>query len=44
MGNGQDSSAGTAEDRKSSCHQFKSGSWHMTNNQTSDLSSADNNS
>ena len=26
--NGQDSSVGRAEDWKSSCHQFKSGSWH----------------
>lgn len=30
-GNGRDSSAGRAEDWKSSCHQFKSGSWHMIN-------------
>ena len=29
VGNGRDSSAGRAEDWKSSCHQFKSGSWHM---------------
>lgn len=28
---GRDSSAGRAEDWKSSCHQFKSGSWHMIN-------------
>lgn len=27
--NGRDSSAGRAEDWKSSCHQFKSGSWHI---------------
>lgn len=26
-----DSSVGRAEDWKSSCHQFKSGSWHITN-------------
>ena len=31
VGNGRDSSAGRAEDWKSSCHQFKSGSWHMIN-------------
>lgn len=28
INNGQDSSAGRAEDLKSLCHQFKSGSWH----------------
>lgn len=31
IGNSRDSSAGRAEDWKSSCHQFKSGSWHMIN-------------
>lgn len=30
-GNSRDSSAGRAEDWKSSCHQFKSGSWHILN-------------
>lgn len=30
-GNGRDSSVGRAEDWKSSCHQFKSGSWHVNN-------------
>lgn len=29
--NSRDSSVGRAEDWKSSCHQFKSGSWHMIN-------------
>lgn len=29
--NSWDSSVGRAEDWKSSCHQFKSGSWHMIN-------------
>lgn len=31
MRNSRDSSVGRAEDWKSSCHQFKSGSWHMIN-------------
>lgn len=31
---GQDSSVGRAEDWKSSCHQFKSGSWHRKKGST----------